>query len=792
MRHAAMRGLFVVALLAAGVCGAAPEGAGRWLDLKTRGSEVAMDSGGQLWTLTEEGPRYWDGHRFAVPRLSEVKKTYKPGSAHICGRPLSGAFLLIPGDRENQGLAYRLNDGEVRFATEFYTSFGSFYPANNGVFVNYGLRFVATCRPDGEWRRIESKAPVYATVVEAGSHVVLVTDTWLYIIDTQGEIRELPMPSLPSAEPGAAPGVMPGVPESLEVQPGPRGTVSLNRYPSGGRGLFDPEQCCLLPAEPFPGWQEAGPRPFLTPNGSFRHATVDPSDLAPEWAEHRPWDPTGHLAASDGSLWTALNGSEVSRYKDGRLTRYGWRDGLLMGTVQRLLEGANGQVFACSWGDIFLFQPGAGPPPAPGLALWDSRRLVANSSVIRDSEGRLWMRPAEDTGALSVWDGKDWHEVKVPLGPRAEPGSLVMADDRGHVIATGYPDGRGSAAFDVSMTGVERYESRPGREPTNSLLEAVISKGVGGFTAPDGLPAVYGPREGRMGFGKEYYGDTSRLSNGSLNGAAVMESVRYGVLFGDMNVLKYTWYDRGQYLDVPAPAVGEPFLLGPRGFQPFEAALMAAHPGRFLPVVRTGARSFRLLRKAPSEARAEAAPLVSDLGDELPQYTRGTVAPMPPVHYLLKSGALAWELSGKVFSAEFSGTPLQGKNASIGQVLAGPGGRLWFIYSFSGATCAYGKRLDEFTVSVEAGDRREGALTLNVVLHEPGLEEGRGYVFWRINGGPYEGGGAPGAVEVRAGAREEYDIEVIGVDPQGCVTPRPYRYYYTTHPRWAAASGRNE
>jgi hypothetical protein len=115
---------------------------------------------------------------------------------------------------------------------------------------------------------------------------------------------------------------------------------------------------------------------------------------------------------------------------------------------------------------------------------------------------------------------------------------------------------------------------------------------------------------------------------------------------------------------------------------------------------------------------------------------------------------------------------MAGREGSRPGVLVDPAHNLWFVHSPS----AYVKHTADFRITVGPPPERVGKeLALDVSLPQPGLAAGQGYVFWRLNAGPWQGGVAPGKVTIALGETGDYNVELIGADPMGCATPQPVK-----------------
>jgi hypothetical protein len=760
----------VLGLLAAIALGAAAEerGPGRWLDLKTPGGNVAMDSGGQLWVVTQDGLRCWDGKKLVAPKVNEAEGKASLADVRLYGNRGVGAYALMHGKEPDEGLAYRLSAGEVRLATHFYQApegagrFG-FLVSRTGVMVNWGQHFLAT-RRDGEWKRTEAQLNYAPCIFSTPHYVVLATNGWIYTVDSEGRITEL-----------AAPALGPSVGEYdtlVRAEPGPEDAVKFTNTGLGAACMFHPDtgQLIALPRphymdSPYAHQRLPPSAPFLccAADGSVKCVGAQSQSLVPRVADQPGWNERVCLAASDGSFWTALSDGSVAHYADDKLTVYDWHDGVLVPEAKDVLEGTGGQVFVCSWQTICAFLPDQQPAPPPAWAvLWDRFFLDPYSSAVQDSLGRIWVQKADSASEFSVWDGARWTQVKPPVDPRSNCPTLT--DDRGRVIIAQMRYDVNGPSYVVGLDGTKLYDS------IHAMLQALLAEGVRSFRPVGTEPPCYVLDGGRICYGLDYF-DGARWTRISPNsGEHVFQSPRHGVLFFTYQGNQFAYYDGAQLLPLAIPMDRPSYwLLGDAGLQPFEPELVAARPGAFLPVVRLAQDNFLLLQTMPVSSDADL-PL-SSLGDPSGRYGSSALAGLAPVFYLRDGDVVrAWAVQGRSFKFSLAGTPMEGREGYGSRVMVDPARNLWLVWNGD----AYVKHTRALRIAAAQAVERVGKeLALDVRVEEPGLEAGQGYVFWRLNAGDWQGGVAPGKVGIPLAADRDCTVELIGVDPQGCVTAQP-------------------
>jgi hypothetical protein len=752
MKRSSIMAMLAVGVLAV-VCkaGEAPaQGPGRWQDLQLHNTSAVVDSGGILWVKDDAGLRYWDGRRLVEPKVSQMQPA--PQYVALMGDPGMGAYALAFSAEEREARAYALGDGEVRFLTDYYRDPSchglGLYISRSGMLVNYGVRFIAT-KQTGEWQRVEMAVGSDPTIVATQHHVVLVGDGAACTVDEKGRISGYAAPELRRADRPSSIEftVMPGADEKVLI-------ISSDLYYEFNAGTG---RLSLLPTPT----DEASWPSFLRTE-DHRPPMPPPEALHPAW--RLPWTPVrgSPLVASNGDIWTAFEeGGIVTRYRDGKLTVYDWRQGLPPAGQGRLLEGAGGRIFLCC-STIYAFLPGQ-PPAAlpPDLALWEEYHTAAGWGIMQDSEGRIWMQRADDPDELSVWDGKAWTGVKVPFDmARFVP---TMVDDQGRVLFHGF---FGEHVYAVDPNGARSFDD------FRAMLQSLVAGGARRFTpVPHVQPCVVLP-DGRIWWGNEYFdGSTWTRFNAQDPLGRTFESPAYGVLFYDSRNDSYLRYDRGQFVPVVAGFADRIRLLGRQGMQPFEKALVAQRPGAFLPVLRTPAGEVCLLDRMPDSADAE--PPASELGQPLADRQDSAAPGALPVFYLYVNDRVkSWAVGGRCFPVSLAGTPISGWNDFNRQIVADRAGNLWV----SSLRRVFMKRTDQFRITAGPAPAQVGAsLKLDVSLSEPGLAKGQGRVFWRIGDGSYQGGMEPGTLEITFEQSGNHKVEVIGVDLQGAVTPEPLR-----------------
>ena len=439
----------------------------------------------------------------------------------------------------------------------------------------------------------------------------------------------------------------------------------------------------------------------------------------------------------------------------------------ILGPVGTLLEGRKGEIYATTAYGLFVYDPKRPPAPPPsGADRWDDYDLALPVSPIRDSEGNLWMMLRDRPGEISCWDGHAWRHQKVPFDTSKI--EFAMADDRGHVLL-----GEREIQYNVSPDGVAKYTD------FKQALVAAIARGARRFD-PECV-AVNDGKELYLHFPYQeiqYYDGKQWHRLNLKKRFCLLESAQYGALIRtEWN--EYYACERGQIRRVDVPADSTRWLWSGSGCQPYEAALLAAHPREYLPIEGGRASDPWLLRQPvgpasadPSERRAARAAFLRDVrvfsGNGSPDgwlsqgYSEG--------HWAAgNSGPTLYRIfAEQVINCRLDQGPLTGHGYFTPQILEDRAHNLWF--DISSPHKAYCKRVEGFVLrgpeaAVEVAERG----TLDVQVAPAWQEERPLRLFWRNDDGRWRWG------EIGPLAPGDHQVEMIAMGPQGETTPAPIR-----------------
>jgi len=773
-------------------------GLGRWEELPLPDgkhphvSQMVMEPGGTVWILASGGLHYWDGNRFREPLSGRL--IADGHIARLYGGEDRGAYVAQVATRENRGRLYRLSDGRAHYLTEFYydLSFSEpgVYISKSGTVYNWGIRFLAVFS-QGEWHRVEAKLGPATLIFDTCDSVYFYYNEKLYSVNRGGNITAHDIP-----------GSIKYLPARTVTIPGTRrilgalwGDHKMVIFQSGGDAIygFDLQTCQpvptgnldLVPDESKPydifaardGSVWILVRDWKTHEDFFYRMTPAGEVTRIEQSRHIHWEiercrklPHSVLNASDGSIWFALPEGEIARYKGGKLRIFGWKDGMIAGSVRYLFEDPRGEIYAAGRAAIYVFHPGEAAAPIPAkFALWDEYGL-ASYAPIRDSFGQIWVLMRDRPGLFSCWDGSRWHHMMVPFDTSRV--NQAITDDRGHILVCVSRDGW----YDITRgCVVAKYED------LETALEARVAGGAKRFFTDAALEGCYVLPGGRIWYGYQdqdrfHYYDGERWDTFvmPLREWSMYESAKFGILFST-RAGKYYTYDRGQIVEVEALS-GETnrLILGPNGFQPFEEKLLELHPELYIPVERDRDGNNYLLRRRAADNVADAEANNYERGASLPRFVQRVVPAFCGGYWAY--GGVGWTgyriFGGKVLKTDTTGTPLVGKGEQ--SVLDDGSHNLWI---HAGGRRLFRKRLDRFALkATEVPEEVKRSVEIEVEPVLPGLDPQSLRLFWRFKGGPWRDGNVGKSLTIRFPRSGEYRIEVLGMEPLGGITRETWKF----------------
>ncbi|MEO8499028.1 MAG: hypothetical protein ABI614_28525, partial [Planctomycetota bacterium] len=344
-----------------------------------------------------------------------------------------------------------------------------------------------------------------------------------------------------------------------------------------------------------------------------------------------------------------------------------------------------------------------------------------------------------------------------------------MADDQGHILLVA-----GTECYDIHPDGVSTFPN------VQAAVLAAVARGVRRFDADGGIQvSVVGDNQiwiGGQNVAEVHHYDGERWESLKLSDGlgGLLTSPQHGILLRGQNS-KFYEYDRGQLKFVTDTSSHTRWLWSSAMMQPYESALLDQRPHDYV-IVQHGALTTRV-----QEIGTDGQPkTVFVPGDTLPRgwwvtLTRGfrvghwTDYAAGPIYRLLGNRAIqcAWQQ-----------TPLMGLEYAIRQVIEDRAGNLW-IYE-SGRV--FMKRPGDFELNAVGAPRIEDDEVQFEVKAADAWQGGyQPRMFWRVAGGPWQGGEATNQITIPRSASGDGVVEVIGMDRLGGTTAPLRKCIPTAH-----------
>ncbi|MFO7958475.1 MAG: hypothetical protein R6X33_15410 [Candidatus Brocadiia bacterium] len=646
--------------------------------------DFGIDGSGGLWVCTVARLLYSDGGPFRPVPLPA-----QPGRRDaLHGGPDRGLFLSMVQENSLKGQLFALSDGEARFVTEFYDERSperpNVYSSRDGRILNWGSRFLAQY-VDGNWERREALLDTEHTrVLDGGTALCAYYDGRLYGLRRDGGFShaELDAGNLDPRDALAA------LWQSERLLLAEEGGTEVRCF---DRNSGEPVSCREL-NERLEGRELRDMR--SGPDGEVWFLLADPelngtllcraardgafaSFPATAGLGCRglggPGRPGTVLFAPDGAIWSGhlydgvqrLGG--VRRYHGGTVGFFGWEGAVKTGRVSHVLEGPDGTVHASDERAVYAFHPDESAPPNPPIyPRWREEPIFAQH-FYPGIHGGVWAVTLGRTTVATHLVGPFREPVEMGRSGRDFIDALV--DDRGQLLIRFRH--RPFVFADVSASGVQFYSD------VQVLLQHAVRDGATWFHGGSDYSVCSRPDKGTLCYavsGRKrmhfYDGDAWHTVGTPELVDRLFESRRYEAV---ARTRQGNWlgFDGAQIIELRIPADRPSrWLLGPQGAQPFEAEIVEARPGLYLPVERTpGGGRFIL--------RAEDGGYVP--GDRIPHGVE-TGWPARPGWVCVSPELSAYYRiqNGRVEEHDFAGTPLEAKERPATRVAVDAEGNLWF------------------------------------------------------------------------------------------------------------------
>jgi hypothetical protein len=758
--------------------------AGRWTELKGpwqvgwHGLEMVLDARNTLWVSDWNDLYYWDGRQFiAVPEVGgrDILEGGRDRGACLFVEDYSGGAPTVHVYRLLGAKIERLSDFTGVKGTSNQGPFMRPYVSRSGRIFILGEKTLATLNGD-RWETLETNFSVqfgYPAILDNGKCTRFYFDSKLYSCDGDGHLTETTL-AVPLAKEAS---------NEYSIIHGPLGAdklVIIEHRGEGGYCVFNVDDPAPVATRPLPEKYAYRQVHSLFPglNGSLwalmrgkdwrtyelllikPDLTVTPmpgaESLRPEDG-YGPQPPGAALQTADGALWLGGPSGQIARYKDGVVRRFDWHDGFTGGDVKRMEEDSRGRLYVETEKAILLFDPASSPSsPLIGADEWS---VPAAHDIQDDGQGRIWCFLNDHPREASRWDGRSWQHVKVPFNTAS---GTNYADSRGHLL---------HELFDVSPEKVTAYDS------VAALLDAAAKDGARYALRFHGFYAIFAPNgciyadEYRFG-GACLFDGKAWIEPTKARRWAAYESAKYGLLLRleQTNGKEgfYAWVNNRLVETTPLPDDGGEWMFGPRGVQPYEAAMVEREPTRYFALERRGffARPAARPGAMPESESTRREGLLNVYHDNWPTAgaSGGYWLPSDP------GDPVRRVLGRKVIDADLTGTPLDG--LMVGRVLEDAGHNLWFETGDSGTFWMH--RARSLTVKpFDPPQQISGPAVIACGIEAPEHARDRLRLFWRVKGGRWQGGNPGSKVTLDLPTAGKYEIEIIAMDSMGATSVEP-------------------
>jgi len=720
-------------------------------------TDMVIDPGGNPWIMADNKAFYWAGTEFREPASGPLSSGYY--LAGLYGGPDRGAYATQRGEKEHEGLLYRLDDGAAELLTTFYYDVShdspGIYISKNGRIFNWGDRFLAVY-DEGEWSRIEARLSLRLSIVfDCGDDVYFYYDNSLYCATASGQLQQRACPTWVKARPGQnrIVGALWAGRRALLVNYGQVGLFAFDLI--SGEEIDLREASADLQRMIF---YDA----FSLRNGevwilghtrnevdySFFHLSVTGklseviATRALHWDNSRCWQyPESVLETVDGTLLFGLPQDGIAIFRGGELSHWGWQYGFAQG-VARLYQDQDGKIWMPIKGRIARLQLGDGPPSPDASALdWQEFALTRNSRVWEPEPGHLAMFRADQTGRLSRWDGTNWAHQEMPFDTTKTGRSAT--DDRGHLLIAplAHPDGY----FDIGRDSVKRFDTM------EALLVSAVAAGAKEFKSDDGFQGIVVTPEKHIWFGYHnynsvYYYDGVRWDSLGFQDDVfyLFPSLKYRILVRTQGERFYR-YELGQMVEVePSLSQARALMIGEKCLQPYERKMIDTYPGKYFPVLREADKMLLFFDPhefetsiEDEEARKRATSVA------LSQYTERISAAASGGAWIFgpSGSGLPSRLFGMgMYPISVGGTPLAGK--PILDVKEDRAGGLWFFTRYAESTRVYYHDQGQIELNADrVPDTCERELVVKISILPERMAQGI-RIFSRVNDGVWSPAGA--------------------------------------------------
>ena len=590
----------------------------QWLSLpktcQATTTRLAVGHDGTPWIMSRSKLLFWDGKQFREPVAGPPSTV--AWVEHFFGAADRGLYAVQRIKKHNQSVLYRLDDAAATEVTTVYQEnpHCGIYISRSGTLFNWGTRFLA--RFDGnDWDRIEARLALEKVkIFDTGKTVYFYYDNELYGADSSGRLKQYKCPRWTPSRPGqnhiigklwaghkalllnyGHPGLFAfDLATGKEIDLSKINTLNKDVHFYDAFSRDNGEVWILGHSNKVRGYA------FYCLSADGRLTEVHGS-RGLHWDNSRCRQyPKSILQTAEGTVFgLAENG--IAWLHNGKLTQWGWRYGFPTG-VDTLHKDRYGNIWFMMKDKIAKLQLGEEPPPVDtACAAWGEHVLAGHGDIWEPRPGHLAMFREDQPGKLSRWDGTRWSYQEVSFDTKHTVPLAV--DDREHLLLQA-----GNKWIDL---GPETEKIYPTME---ALFENAVREGVKRFSPKHACQSIVVMPQGRIWL--SYQGtlrlfDTVRWDQFRFYNTVqrVFPSHKYGVLVLTSGEHLYR-YDQGQMVEIlPRLAERRELMIGPEGLQPYERAMINAHPKKYFPVVRDQNKMTLFLNVDHFETIANAGPV---------------------------------------------------------------------------------------------------------------------------------------------------------------------------------------
>lgn len=762
-------------------------------------SDLAIEPKGALWVMGNYDLYYWTGTKFAKPNSDATSSG--PYLVQLWGggdRPLYATQFSDDWNGQDgpkvvakQGRVLRLSDGTASFVTNFSYEVPHHYPGIHitkaGHIINWGRSFVASF--DGaDWNRHAADLGREVSLVETNDAVHLLSGNHVFTIDGKGKLtsRELGVPpDTPWYQPTlwgenrlivlygrSIRRIIFELPEFKRIELGDASRV-LADFQSGVM-LRTPDGSVLFDHHP-PGDYGQHVLYRLSPGGTVE--AINSGNFPARSASYlEPWlKPV--LFAKDGATWLLSENRGILSFQDGKLQRYGCREGLADGGARAIVQDDAGNIYAGFHHGVWMMPADGRRTQLPEwMRVWTEHPLAA-ARPVQDDSNKLWMALTSKPKAISCWDGNQFVHRAVPFDTSRI--QLFLVDDQEHLLVVLNPTKTGAiACHDVGPQDSSAYSS------LEEMLVAAVKRGVKKFNSNNDLSGPVVDQYQRIWYAiGGRITQQIRLYNGTkwlgLDGYSYVYPTTTGEVLVSTNE-RLARYDLGVLL----PLEPHPYfcMFGPDALTPYHPAIFMRAPQNFL-LAEDGGRNFVQVAYDPDDLTK---PWKVDRTQQQPTrvgyyVTRGRFGS----HWMAYCACdLHRMFAGRAYLSDFTFTPVDAQSYITSNMFDDARGNLWIHRGTwgHGGNSMFMKDTSRFQLK----PLKLPATIPSISLHTVAATDALGKpiepkLFWKIDDGVWIQGQQPGKLALTFDQPGKHRVRVLAIGKQAEFCREPLDFTCEVH-----------